>query len=63
MFLREPWKPPPGATSSYEVRYQRGRKPFATLAEARAFAVEQRALEEGWASINQIFSIEIEKKS
>src|SRR3546814_7296260 len=38
MFIKQPWKAPPGATTAYEVRYHRGRKPFSSLSEAQAFA-------------------------
>lgn len=62
MFIRDPFKAPPGSVTSYEVRYVKGRKPFATQAEAVSFATEQRA-EGGWASINQIVSIEVEARS
>src|SRR3546814_6809095 len=63
MFIKQPWKAPPGATTAYEVRYHRGRKPFSSLSEAQAFAKAQRETADGWASINQLVSIEIEKKS
>src|SRR3546814_16019011 len=36
MFIKQPWKAPPGATTAYEVRYHRGRKPFSSLSEAPA---------------------------
>lgn len=62
MFIREPFKVPPGAESSFEVRYAKGRKPFATRAESDVFAAEQRALPNGWAEISQVIRIVVEKR-
>lgn len=63
MFIRAPFKAPPGSTTSYEVRYNKGRKPLPTLSEATAFAKDQRAAEGGWAEINMIVSINVEPRS
>lgn len=63
MFIREPFKAPPGSKTAYEVRYRQGRKPFPTHTEAKAFADQQRNGEDGWAEINMIVSIPVEKRS
>jgi poly(3-hydroxybutyrate) depolymerase len=62
MFVREPFVAPPGSTTSFEVRYSKGRKPFGTRQEAAVFANAERA-EERWAEVNMIVSINVEPRS
>jgi hypothetical protein len=63
MFIREPFKAPPGSRTSYEVRYPKGRKPFTKLSEATLFAAEQReGVEGGWAEVNMIVSITVQPR-
>lgn len=64
MFIKpKPFQGPPGSTVSYEVRYAKGRKPFATRAEADAFAQDQRAAEDGWAEVAQIIRIVVDARA
>ncbi len=63
MFIREPFKAPPGSKTTYEVKYPKGRKPFPTQREADAFAAEQRAAEGGWAEVNMIVAICVSARS
>jgi hypothetical protein len=62
MFVREPFRAPPGSVTTYEVKYPKGRKPFATLTEAQGFAELVRD-DGGWAEINMIVSINVEPRS
>lgn len=57
----KPFKGPPGSTTTYEVRYSKGRKPFPSRAEADEFARAERTTG-GWASIDQLIRIEVEKR-
>lgn len=61
MFIRKPFKAPPGASVTFEVRYAKGRKPFDALADAKTFADSERA-GGSWAAINQVITIEVEKR-
>ena len=63
MFIREPFVAPPGSTTTYEVRYPKGRKPFPNVSEANGFAWEQRETDGGWAEINMIVSINVSPRS
>lgn len=64
MFIREPFRAPPGARTSYAVKYNKGRKPFTLLCEAELFAQEQRAsTEEGWAQIDMVVEITVSPRS
>ena len=56
MFIREPFKAPPGAKETFEVRYAKGRKPFQTLPEAEAFA--QAEADEGrWGDVSRVVTM------
>lgn len=63
MFVRDPIKVPPGADQSFEVRYSKGRKPFADRKAADAFAAEQRALSDGWAEVSHVIKIVVDKRA
>lgn len=63
MFVnKQPFKAPPGSTTSWEVRFPKGRKPFKVEQEARAFVAEQRALPDGWAELSRVISIVEDRK-
>jgi len=59
----KPFKGPPGSEETFEVRYSKGRKPFTTRTAADAFAVEQRALPDGWAEVSQVIKIVVDKRA
>lgn len=61
MFIREPFKAPPGSKTTYEVKYPKGRKPFDDAIAAHLFAAEERA--NGWAEVNMIVSINVSPRS
>lgn len=63
MFIRPPFKAPPGSTTSWDVKFPKGRKPFKNQIEANAFAAEQRAMPEGWAEISMVVSMVVSPKS
>ncbi len=63
MFIRPPFKAPPGSVESFEVRYSKGRKPFGSRKDADAFAKEQRAETEGWAEVSQVIKIVVDPRS
>lgn len=63
MFIRSPFRAPPGSKTTYEVKYPKGRKPFPTEPEANAFAKAERAADGGWAEVNMIVSINVSPRS
>ena len=63
MFIREPFKAPPGSTTTYEVKYNKGRKPFELKSDATNFARACRGETNGWAEVNMIVSINVETRS
>jgi hypothetical protein len=63
VFIKPPFKAPPGAEETFEVRYSKGRKPFATRKDADQFAKDQRALADGWAEVSQVIKIVVDRKS
>jgi hypothetical protein len=63
VFIKPPFKAPPGSSESFEVRYSKGRKPFATRSEADQFAKDQRALPDGWAEVSQVIKIVVDAKA
>ncbi len=52
---------PSASTTSFEVRYSKGRKPFEHLADAKAFAASERS-SGGWAEIAQLGRLVVEKR-
>lgn len=53
----KPFPTPKGATESFSVKYQGGRKPFSTRQEAEDFAKVKRGLDNGWAEITRVLEI------
>jgi hypothetical protein len=63
MFIQIPTRWPKGTQVDFVVRYPKGRKPFPSLFEAKAFAAEQRALPSGWAAIDAQGTLSIEERT
>ena len=55
---------PKGTTVTFDVRYQGGRKTFASHPDAREFARTQRdSVENGWAELSRVTTEIVEAKS